>query len=124
MEYHSDIIHRAGKQHVDADAVSRLLYYQELAKKFSVNERHINEAEGQACRPLEGDDVQDMHRRSKIQKQYYELILEITETYSKMQKYPEYVRMITSKDYLKNALYRRSMKTNRTMKVVEYWRKK
>ena len=109
MEYRFDIVHRAGKQHVDADAVSRLLHYQELAKEFSVNERPINETEGQACRPLEGDDVQDMHRRAEIQKQYYEFIIGIRETYSKMQKYPEYFRMITSKDYIRNAL-----------KMVEY----
>ena len=104
MEYHFDIVHRAGKLHVDADAVSRLLHYQELAKEFSVNERPVHEEEGQACRPLEKGDIQDMYRRAEVQKEYYEFILGINNTYQQMQKYPEFFRMITNKDYLMSAL--------------------
>ena len=50
MEYHFDVVHRAGNLHVDAEAVFRLLHYQELSKEFSVNERLVHEEERQAGR--------------------------------------------------------------------------
>ena len=104
MEYHFDIVHRAGKLHVDADAVSRLLHYQEMAKEFSINERPIYEEEGQSCRPIEGDDLIDLQRKAEIQKDYYEFVLGLTKTYEEMIQYPDYFKMITSREFVGRVL--------------------
>ena len=43
LEFHFDVVHRAGKLHLDADAVSRLLNYNDMGTEFAATDRPMSQ---------------------------------------------------------------------------------
>ena len=95
LEFLFDVVHRAGKLHLDADAVLRLLNNNDMGTEFAVDRHDIPNMD--SCSPATAFDLKDMQR------QYYELILQFTENYEQyrsMMNNPDYYRLINSKDFL------------------------
>ena len=70
QEYHFDLIHRAGSQHLDADAISRLLHYSDIAQIHQDSSDQVEPANGQVTHRTLVDAYNDM----VAQRDYYLLL--------------------------------------------------
>jgi hypothetical protein len=70
QEYHFDLIHRSGQQHLDADAISRLLHFADIPRRVEDASDLVAPANG----PMTQEILQEAVRNAKAQEEYWKYL--------------------------------------------------